>query len=93
LDAREDGAPRKGISRILAVDRRAGVQDSVTVAFTVRADGTIAAESMDLVAANYSEFVVSVLNALARTRYHPAHLGDCAVATRMKQRFMFKVPR
>jgi hypothetical protein len=73
--------------------RIAGVEDSVTVAFTVRADGTIAAESMDLVTANYREFVASVFNALARTRYHPAHLGDCAVATRMKQRFMFKVPR
>jgi TonB-like protein len=73
--------------------RLAGVEDSVTIAFTVRADGTIAAESLDLLSANYREFVVSVFNAMIKTRYHPAHLGDCAVATRMKQRFMFKVPQ
>jgi hypothetical protein len=36
--------------------------------------------------------VTSVLDALGRTQYHPAYLGDCAVATRMKQRFLFKVP-
>ncbi len=72
--------------------RLAGVEDSVTLAFTVDADGAIAAESVELVSANYRDFVASVLDALARTRYHPAHLGDCAVATRMRQRFLFKVP-
>lgn len=72
--------------------RLAGVEDSVTLAFTVDADGTIAPESIELVSANYRDFVTSVLDALIRTRYHPAHLGDCAVATRMKQRFLFKVP-
>ena len=72
--------------------RLAGVEDSVTLAFTVDADGAIAAESIDLLSANYRDFVASVLDALARTRYHPAHLGDCAVATRMRQRFLFKVP-
>jgi TonB family protein len=72
--------------------RLVGVEDSVTLAFTVDADGAIAAESIQLVSANYRDFVASVLDALARTRYHPAHLGDCAVATRMRQRFLFKVP-
>ena len=73
--------------------RLAGVEDSVTLAFTVQADGTIAAQSIDLVSAGYRDFVISVVDALGRTRYHPAHLGDCAVATRMKQRFMFKAPQ
>jgi TonB family protein len=72
--------------------RLASVEDSVTLAFTVDVDGAIAAESIELVSANYRDFVTSVLDALSRTRYHPAHLGDCAVATRMKQRFLFKVP-
>lgn len=72
--------------------RLAGLEDSVTLAFTVESDGTIAAESIELVSANYRDFVTSVLDALGRTRYHPAYLGDCAVATRMKQRFLFKVP-
>lgn len=73
--------------------RLAGVEDSVTLAFTVDADGAIAIESLELVSANYRDFVTSVVDALGRTRYHPAHLGDCAVATRMEQRFLFKVPQ
>jgi TonB family protein len=73
--------------------RLAGVEDSVTLAFTVDADGAIATESLELVSANYRDFVTSVVDALGRTRYHPAHLGDCAVATRMEQRFLFKVPQ
>jgi TonB family protein len=72
--------------------RLAGVEDTVTLAFTVDSDGTIAEESIELVSANYRDFVLSVFDALARTKYHPAHLGDCAVATRMRQRFLFKVP-
>jgi TonB family protein len=72
--------------------RLAGIEDSVTVAFTVESDGTIAARSIELVSATYRDFVASVLDALGRTRYHAAHLGDCAVATRMKQRFLFKLP-
>ena len=72
--------------------RVAGVEDSVTLAFTVDSDGTIDTESIELVRASYRDFVTSVLDALVRTRYHPAHLGDCAVATRMKQRFLFKLP-
>jgi len=72
--------------------RLAGAEDSVTLAFTVGSDGTIAPESLELVSANYRDFVASVVQALGKTRYHPAHLGDCAVATRMRQRFLFKVP-
>ena len=72
--------------------RIAGVGDSVTVAFTVDRDGTVVPQSIELVRASYRDFVSSVFKALAHTRYHPAHLGDCAVATRMKQRFLFKAP-
>jgi hypothetical protein len=72
--------------------RLAGVGDSVTIAFTVDSDGMIAPESLELLRATYRDFVSSVLNALGKTRYHPAYLGDCPVATRMTQRFLFKVP-
>jgi hypothetical protein len=72
--------------------RLAGVGDSVTIAFTVDADGMIVPESLELVRATYRDFVSSVLDALSKTRFHPAYLGDCPVATRMKQRFLFKVP-
>jgi hypothetical protein len=70
----------------------AGIEDSVVLAFTVRANGSIAPESMDFVSGNYREFVLSAADALNDTRYHPAHLWDCAVATRIKQRFVFKSP-
>ena len=72
--------------------RLAGVGDSVTIAFTVTADGMIAPESLELVRATYRDFVSSVVDALGKTRYHPAYLGDCPVASRMKQRFLFKMP-
>jgi hypothetical protein len=70
----------------------AGVGDTVTLAFTVHPDGSIAPESVDVVRARYRDFVASVLDALGSTRYHPAHLGDCAVATRIRQRFIFRSP-
>lgn len=70
----------------------AGIEDSVVLAFTVSANGSIAPESMDFVSGNYREFVLSAADALNETRYHPAHLGDCAVATRIRQRFVFKSP-
>ena len=72
--------------------RLAGLGDSVTLAFTVEPNGTIAGESMELVQATYRDFISSVLDALGTTRFHPAYLGDCPVATRMTQRFMFKTP-
>ncbi|HEY3746273.1 MAG TPA: energy transducer TonB [Gemmatimonadaceae bacterium] len=70
----------------------AGIEDSVMLAFTVRANGSIAPQSMDFVSGNYREFVLSAADALNESRYHPAHLGDCAVATRIRQRFVFKSP-
>jgi hypothetical protein len=72
--------------------RLAGVGDSVTIAFTVDAAGNIATESVQLVRASYGDFVSSVVNAIARTRFHPAYLGDCPVATRVTQRFLFNEP-
>jgi len=70
----------------------AGIEDSVVLAFTVRANGSIAPQSMDFVSGNYREFVLSAADALNETRYHPAHIEDCAVATRIRQRFVFKSP-
>ncbi|HJQ54985.1 MAG TPA: hypothetical protein VJ825_14190 [Gemmatimonadaceae bacterium] len=72
--------------------RLAGIGDTVSMAFTVASDGMIQPESLELVRAGYRDFVAPVANALLETRYHPARLGDCAVATRMEQRFVFKPP-
>lgn len=72
--------------------RLAGIGDTVSMAFTVASDGMIQPESLELVRAGYRDFVAPVANALLETRFHPARLGDCAVATRMEQRFVFKPP-
>ena len=72
--------------------RLAGLGDSVAIAFTVDAEGHIAAESLELMRASYRDFVAAVLAALQRTQYHPARLGDCPVSTRMRQRFVFSAP-
>jgi TonB family protein len=86
--------PLAGVNaRYPASARLVGAEDSVTLAFTVESDGTIAPQSIDLVSASYRDFVTSVVDALGNTRYHPAHLGDCPVATRMKQRFVFRAPQ
>jgi TonB family protein len=69
--------------------RLAGVGDSVRIAFTVDAEGRVATESLELVRASYRDFIASAVDALQRTRYHPARLGDCPVSTRMSQRFLF----
>jgi Gram-negative bacterial TonB protein C-terminal len=71
--------------------RLAGVGDSVSIAFTVDAEGRIAPESLQLLRATYRDFIASVVDVLQRTQYHPARLGDCPVSTRMSQRFVFTV--
>jgi hypothetical protein len=93
LPFRYAAAPATGIRAAYPFTARlAGVGDSVTIAFTVDAEGAVAPESMELVQARYRDFVSSVLGALSETHFHPAYLGDCPVATRMKQRFLFRLP-
>lgn len=72
--------------------RIAGVGDSVAIAFTVDSEGRVAQQSLELMEATYGDFVGSVVTALLKARYHPARLGDCAVSTRMSQRFLFDAP-
>ena len=93
LPFRYASMPAAGINAAYPLAARlAGVGDSVTLEFTVDADGTIATESLELVRASYRDFVYTVLDALGKTQFHPAYLADCAVASRMKQRFLFRVP-
>lgn len=93
LPFRYASMPAAGINAAYPLAARlAGVGDSVTIEFTVDSDGTIATESLELVRASYRDFVYTVLDALGKTQFHPAYLDDCAVSSRMKQRFLFKVP-
>lgn len=67
-----------------------GVGDSVTVTFTILADGTVAPQSIEVQAGRYIDFIQSVFARLATGRYLPAHVGGCPVATRGSQSFTFK---
>jgi hypothetical protein len=67
-----------------------GIGDSVTVRFTILADGSVAARSVDVEAGRYINFIQSVFDWLGTVRYRPAHLGACPVASRASQSFMFK---
>lgn len=68
-----------------------GISDSVTVRFTILADGSVAARSVDVEAGRYINFIQSVFDWLATVRYRPAHLGACPVASRASQSFTFKM--
>lgn len=67
-----------------------GVEDEVRVSFTVLDNGSVAPESVDLEKSYYREFIESVFTALATTRYVPARIGSCPVASWVKQSFQFR---
>jgi hypothetical protein len=82
--------PAGGVKPIYPISAElAGVEDTVAVAFTVDSDGLVVSESLELFGGKYRDFVGAVVNALLDAQYHPARLGDCAVAARMRQRFVF----
>jgi hypothetical protein len=70
----------------------ARVGDTVSVAFTILADGTIEPQSVDVLKGHYRDFIRAVFDKLATTRYVPARIGACAVASRAAQTFVFKEP-
>ena len=74
-----------------SIAERARVADSVTLNFTIRADGTVAPQSVDLQVYHYSDFIRSVFDRLATMRYVPGRIGTCPVATWERQTFIFAV--
>jgi hypothetical protein len=69
-----------------------GVDDTVTVTFTVLDNGSVAPESVDLEKFHYREFIESVFTALSTTIYRPARIGSCPVASWDVQSFEFRMP-
>lgn len=67
------------------------VGDTVVATFTVRADGTVDPQSIDVHAGHYFDFVQAVFDHLAAARYLPAHVGGCRVASRAGQTFTFTI--
>jgi TonB family protein len=72
---------------------RAGVEDSVTVSFTIMANGSVNPRSFDLHSGRYRDFLRVVVSTLEKATYQPARIGACPVATWTSQSFVFKVPR
>jgi hypothetical protein len=75
-----------------SIAERARVTDSVALTFAVLSDGTVAPQSVDLHAGQYTEFVRAVFDRIATVRYVPGRIGSCPVATWEEQSFVFKVP-
>lgn len=73
--------PSKGAS--------SGVGDTVTVTFAILPDGSVAPRSVDVQKGRYADFIRSVLDRLVTTRYLPARIGGCAVASWQAQTFVF----
>jgi hypothetical protein len=69
-----------------------GVEDTVTVTFTVLDNGSVAPESVDLEKFHYREFIEAVFTSLSTTIYRPARIGTCPVASWEIQSFQFKMP-
>lgn len=67
-----------------------GIGDTVIVTFTILPDGTVAPRSVDVRKGHYADFIRSVVERLLTTRYLPARIGSCAVATWQPQTFIFK---
>jgi TonB family protein len=74
-----------------SIAERRGVGDSVGVTFTVLHDGSVAPQSVDVQAGTYRDFMQSVFDRLATTRYVPANVGGCRVATWVRQNFVFNM--
>ncbi|HWL39632.1 MAG TPA: energy transducer TonB [Gemmatimonadaceae bacterium] len=72
---------------------RGGIGDTVAVSFVVRPDGSVDPGSVAIVSGRYRDFIASVLDWVGRSRYQPASLGACPVASWTKQTFIFQTTR
>lgn len=72
---------------------RAGIEDSVSLSFTIMQDGSVHPLSLDLRSGVYREFIREVATSLEKSTYTPARLGACPVATWTSQSFVFRAPR
>jgi outer membrane biosynthesis protein TonB len=86
-------SPEKQTVRYPRKAERAGVGDSVNASFTIMSDGAVDLRSFDVYSGHYRDFIQAVITSLQKTRYEPARIGTCRVASRTTQLFVFKVPR
>jgi protein TonB len=71
--------------------REAGIQGEVTLEFVVDTTGRVEQGSVRVLSSTADAFVVSVRDALAGTRYHPALVGGQRVRQLVRQGFVFSL--
>jgi protein TonB len=71
--------------------REAGVEGQVTLEFVVDTTGRVEGGSVRVLSSAADAFVVSVRDALAGTRYHPALVGGRRVRQLVRQGFVFSL--
>jgi protein TonB len=73
--------------------RAAGIEGHATLEFVVDTTGRVDPGSIRVIASDADAFVVSVRDALAATRYHPALVGGRPVRQLVRQEFAFALTR
>jgi TonB family protein len=71
--------------------RAAGIEGAVTLEFVVDTTGRVEGGSVRVLSSAADAFVVSVRDALAGTRYHPALVGGRRVRQLVRQGFVFSL--
>ena len=71
--------------------REAGIEGEVTLEFVVDTTGRVEGGSVRVLSSAADAFVVSVRDALAGTRYHPALVGGRRVRQLVRQGFVFSL--
>jgi hypothetical protein len=66
-----------------------GVGDTLVLTYTILRNGTVAPNSIDLRSGHYRDFVKPVVTSLLTSKFDPATIGGCPVATWVTQKFMF----
>jgi protein TonB len=82
------GAPTPRYPEVL---REAGIEGEVTLEFVVDTTGRVERGSVRVLSSAADAFVVSVRDALAGTRYHPALVGGQRVRQLVRQGFVFSL--
>jgi protein TonB len=82
------GAPTP---RYPEAQREAGIEGEVTLEFVVDTTGRVERGSVRVLSSAADAFVVSVRDALAGTRYHPALVGGRRVRQLVRQGFVFSL--
>jgi len=75
------------------IAERARAEDSVAMNFTIRSDGTVIPETLEIRSAHYRDFIRAVFDRMTTIRYVPARIGSCPVPSWVSQNFIFSMRR